>query len=148
MPYTETFQRRMIARLSGRNAVSANALARETGVPQSTLSRWLRSAGTVKGMTTPHANDRSSSDPTSLSAADKQRLLAEADGQLEGFFGVNISRKALSEAGIDAIEVSAGTPASGMKNPARVRINKPEKEAYNLDLAQEVKKVVSCPIIT
>ena len=53
----------------------------------------------------------------------------------------------LSEMGIDAIEVSGGTPASGDESPARMKINIPEKEAYHLSLAQEVKKVVSCPVM-
>jgi len=53
----------------------------------------------------------------------------------------------LSDEGIDAIEVSSGTPASGAKGPARRRINKPEKEAYHLKLAKKIKKVVSCPVM-
>jgi 2,4-dienoyl-CoA reductase-like NADH-dependent reductase (Old Yellow Enzyme family) len=53
----------------------------------------------------------------------------------------------LSEAGIDAVEVSAGTPASGKKNPARQKIINPDKEAYNLELARMVKGAVSCPVI-
>ncbi len=53
----------------------------------------------------------------------------------------------LSEAGIDAVEVSAGTPASGKKNPARQKIINPDKEAYNLELARMVKGAVSCPVM-
>jgi 2,4-dienoyl-CoA reductase-like NADH-dependent reductase (Old Yellow Enzyme family) len=55
--------------------------------------------------------------------------------------------KALAEAGIDAIEVSAGTPASGEENPAREKILKPEKEAYNLPLARRIKEAVTCPVM-
>jgi 2,4-dienoyl-CoA reductase-like NADH-dependent reductase (Old Yellow Enzyme family) len=55
--------------------------------------------------------------------------------------------KKLAEIGIDAIEVSAGTPASGEINPAREKINKPEKEAYNLALARRIKEAVSCPVM-
>jgi 2,4-dienoyl-CoA reductase-like NADH-dependent reductase (Old Yellow Enzyme family) len=55
--------------------------------------------------------------------------------------------KKLSDAGIDAIEVSSGTSASGDQNPARVKINKPEKEAYNLDLAIRMKEAVTCPVM-
>jgi 2,4-dienoyl-CoA reductase-like NADH-dependent reductase (Old Yellow Enzyme family) len=55
--------------------------------------------------------------------------------------------KKISDAGIDAIEVSSGTSASGDKNPARVKINKPEKEAYNLDLAIGMKEAVTCPVM-
>jgi len=55
--------------------------------------------------------------------------------------------KKLSEAGIDAIEVSAGTSASGEKSPARTKINKPEMEAYNLDMARRVRAAVQCPVM-
>ncbi len=53
----------------------------------------------------------------------------------------------LSELGIDAIEVSAGTPASGDKTPARAKINNQDKEAYHLDLAKQIKNAVSCPVM-
>lgn len=55
--------------------------------------------------------------------------------------------KKLSEAGIDAIEVSAGTPASGEQSPARVKIDSPDKEAYNLGPARRIKEVVNCPVM-
>jgi 2,4-dienoyl-CoA reductase-like NADH-dependent reductase (Old Yellow Enzyme family) len=53
----------------------------------------------------------------------------------------------LDSENIDAIEVSGGTPASGEKSPVRLNINKPEQEAYNLDLAREIKKAVKCPVM-
>ncbi len=55
--------------------------------------------------------------------------------------------KLLSESGIDAIEVSCGSAASGKKGPARNKIVSPENEAYNLDLSIGIKKAVSCPVI-
>lgn len=55
--------------------------------------------------------------------------------------------KALDQAGIDAIEVSAGTPASGDRTPIRLGINNPEQEAYNLQLARDVKTTVGCPVM-
>jgi 2,4-dienoyl-CoA reductase-like NADH-dependent reductase (Old Yellow Enzyme family) len=53
----------------------------------------------------------------------------------------------LSEAGIDAIEVSAGTPASGDESPARVKIDNPDKEAYNITPALKIKNAVNCPVM-
>lgn len=38
----------MVQRLSGSNAISAGALSREVGIPQVTLSRWLRKACVVQ----------------------------------------------------------------------------------------------------
>jgi 2,4-dienoyl-CoA reductase-like NADH-dependent reductase (Old Yellow Enzyme family) len=55
--------------------------------------------------------------------------------------------KKLDEAGIDAIEVSAGTAASGANGPVRGKINEPKKEAYNLELARPIKAAVSCPVM-
>ncbi|MEN6319303.1 MAG: NADH:flavin oxidoreductase [Syntrophaceae bacterium] len=68
------------------------------------------------------------------------------DGGLEIDDAIYAAQK-LSEAGIDAIEVSAGTAASGAKGPARMKITKPEKEAYNLELACTIRKSVDCPVI-
>jgi len=53
----------------------------------------------------------------------------------------------LAQAGIDAIEVSAGTPASGKGTPARQKIDRPGMEAYNLDPARLVKEAVGCPVM-
>lgn len=55
--------------------------------------------------------------------------------------------KALDEEGIDCIEVSGGTPASGDQSPARTKINSPEKEAYNISLARKIKASVQCPVM-
>ncbi|MBW2600589.1 MAG: NADH:flavin oxidoreductase [Deltaproteobacteria bacterium] len=68
------------------------------------------------------------------------------DGGLEIDDAVYAAKK-LSGAGIDAIEISAGTPASGEKGPVRGKINKPAREAYNLDLARKVKAAVGCPVM-
>ena len=52
---------------------------------------------------------------------------------------------ALDHEGIDAIEVSGGTPASGEYTPVRKKIDTCEQEAYNLPLAVRIKSVVTCP---
>jgi len=67
-------------------------------------------------------------------------------GGLEIDDAIYVAKK-LSEEGIDAIEVSAGTSASGEQNPARTKIDAPEKEAYNLELALRIKEAVSCPVM-
>jgi len=53
----------------------------------------------------------------------------------------------LDREGIDAIEVSGGTSASGDKTPVRTKIDKPGKEAYNIALALKIKGVVKCPVM-
>ena len=73
-----------------------------------------------------------------------------ASDNLEGGFSIDdalYAAKKLSEAGIDAIEVSAGTSASGSETPVRKNILKPANEAFNLDLARRLKDVMDCPIM-
>lgn len=55
--------------------------------------------------------------------------------------------RALDSLGIDAIEVSGGTPASGEQGPVRTKIRRPEDEAYNLPLARAVKEAVKAPVM-
>src|SRR5437667_11279685 len=50
MLYTETFKARMVRRMLGPKAVSANALSEEIGIAQPTLSRWLRETATFRTM--------------------------------------------------------------------------------------------------
>ncbi len=61
--------------------------------------------------------------------------------------GIQVAKR-LSDYGIDAIEVSSGSPTAGKKGPAREKINSIKKEAYNLKLAKSIKKQVSCPVIS
>jgi transposase-like protein len=54
--YSEEFKQAMVQKLSGPTPKSATTLSEEVGVPQSTLSRWLREygrfGGTGAGMST------------------------------------------------------------------------------------------------
>lgn len=43
-PYSVAFKQKMVERLTGKDAVSALQLSRETGVRQQNLSRWLHEA--------------------------------------------------------------------------------------------------------
>ncbi len=71
-PYSIAFKQKMVQRLTGRNAVSALELARETGVRQQSLSRWLQQARTLP----PVASEK----PVAVewTVAQKARVLAEA----------------------------------------------------------------------
>jgi 2,4-dienoyl-CoA reductase-like NADH-dependent reductase (Old Yellow Enzyme family) len=52
----------------------------------------------------------------------------------------------LEREGIDAIEVSGGTPASGDRTPVRARIDATEKEAYHRELSRAIKRRVDIPV--
>jgi len=53
----------------------------------------------------------------------------------------------LAHEGIDAIEVSGGTPESGELSPIRPRIDTPEKEAYFRDAGKAIKESVHVPVM-
>jgi transposase len=46
-PFSLPYKQKMVERLTGADASSARQLARETGISQETLSRWLREARTL-----------------------------------------------------------------------------------------------------
>lgn len=92
---------------------SANALAAEVGVAQSTLSRWLREASTVSPV--PRKKKRqaavSSSQgagsspkprrPQDWSPEEKMRVLREADGLDGAELGALLRREGVHEAQLD-----------------------------------------------
>lgn len=53
----------------------------------------------------------------------------------------------LDEEGVNALEVSGGTPASGDGVPVRQKIEAREQEAYNLPFAVRIKNAVNCPVM-
>lgn len=69
-PFSLAFKEKMVERLSGKDAVSAQRLSAEVGVPQGTLSRWLQDARNLPLMPTKK--------PSSRSIDEKVRILSEA----------------------------------------------------------------------
>lgn len=70
-PFSLAFKQKMLARMTGTDAVSARQLASETGLRQQTLSRWRQEASSLPVM----AAKRSRRD---WSIEDKIRILAQA----------------------------------------------------------------------
>jgi transposase len=71
-PYSVAFKQKMIQRLTGKDAISASKLARQTGVRQQNLSRWLAEARSLPFVTTEKPIVRQ------WSVEQKARILAEA----------------------------------------------------------------------
>jgi transposase-like protein len=76
--YSPAFQAKMVQRMTGPNAVSATRLARETGMNQETLSKWLRDARTLPLMPPDKPPPR-----PKRSIEDKARIVSEA-AKLDG----------------------------------------------------------------
>ncbi len=97
--YSPAFKSRMLRRLMGPSAVSANALAREVGVHQPLLSRWLRESRNVEAM--------ASSKKPKWTGAEKLRVVIAARGLSETELGALLRREGVHEAELTAWQAAA-----------------------------------------
>jgi transposase-like protein len=136
--YTEGFRQQMVRRLTGPSACSQAALAQEPGVPQSTLSRWLRSAGRVprmsetdnKGVVVPEVAARR---PEDWSASERLAAVVKAAGMSEAELGTFLRAQGLHEANLKAWQAAAlqgldDRSASRENSPASKRVRELERE--------------------
>jgi transposase-like protein len=96
--YSTAFKSKMVRQMSGPAALSAVALAAETGLSQPTLSRWLREAGGDKVATMKTKKRR----PGDRSAEERLALLVEADTLCDEDLGAFLRRHGLHQAHLDA----------------------------------------------
>ena len=131
--YTESFKHRMVRRLVGPGARSANALATEMGVPQATLSRWLVAARTV--------GDMRRASTKQWTGVEKLRVVRAAHGLSETALGALLRREGLHEAQLTAWRVAAeaalAEPGRGRAAPSvdAKRIKELERELRRKDAA-------------
>jgi transposase len=97
--YSPAFKSRMLRRLVGPSAMSANALAQEVGVNQPLLSRWLRESRNVEGM--------ASSKKKKWTGAEKLRVVIAARGLSETALGVLLRHEGVHEAELTAWQAAA-----------------------------------------
>lgn len=128
-PYTEAFKSRMIRRLVGPTASSANAVAAEIGVSQATLSRWLAGARTVGAMTRGPRKR--------WTGVEKLRVVREAHGLSDQALGVLLRREGVHEAQLTAWRATA---EAALAEPTRGR-PAPSLEARRIkDLERELRR--------
>jgi transposase len=77
-PFSVAFKQKMVQRLTGKSAVSASQLAREIGIRQQNLSRWLQEARSLPTMA-----DKPKPALREWTVEQKARVLADAC-QLDG----------------------------------------------------------------
>jgi transposase-like protein len=95
--YSEKFKQRMVQRLVGPRKVSATTLSKEVGVPQPTLSLWLREAGSVRVVTDDDETKLAPKRPDDWTPREKLAAVIEAEGVAEADLGVWLRRKGLKE---------------------------------------------------
>lgn len=95
--YSETFKKKLVARMLMPNPRPMTMLARETGVTEPTLYRW-RNEATLKGMPTGSSDDKPTKPPHTWSPEDKLAVVLEAAAVPEAELGAFLRRKGIHEA--------------------------------------------------
>jgi len=105
MYYSETFKAQMVQKLTRPGSPSATELSREVGVPQSTLSRWVRQARSVPEawtgtLSSPEESRRTmpTRRPQDWTAEEKYAVVMEAASLADEELGGWLREKGLHEA--------------------------------------------------
>ena len=140
MEYPETFKAKMVQKLTVPGAPSATALSEEVGVPQPTLSKWVREAGRVGGMgksrdTKTGARKR----PQDWTAEAKLEAVVEADSLSEEDLGTFLRRRGLHRTDLtqwrEQIVAGLKAPRSKKTSVEARRIRELERELLRKDKA-------------
>jgi transposase len=138
MAYTAQYRASMVQRLTGPAAVSAHELSRQTGIAQSTLSKWLSEARTLPEMTT--HDDDAVTPRKERTPEEKLRLINEAS-QLSGEeLGAFLRREGVHEVELrdwtkDVLNALNGVRARPATPGEKRRIAELERELRRKDKA-------------
>jgi len=137
MEYPETFKARMVQKLTAPGAPSATALSEEVGVPQPTLSKWVREAGRVGGME--KTKRTKGKRPQDWTAEAKLEAVVEAASLSEEDLGVFLRRRGLHRTHLtqwrEQIVAGLKVPRSKKTSAEARRIRELERELRRKDKA-------------
>jgi transposase len=120
-PFSIAYQQKMLERMTGKDAVSARQLSRETGISQETLSRWYREAHRLPLM----ANDRRTKKTWSID--EKVRVLAQAVKLTGAELSAFLEREGLTVAELEQWRLALDEEGRASKATTK-RIRKLERE--------------------
>jgi transposase-like protein len=131
MVYSRKFRSRMVAKMLPPNGRSAGMVSAEMGVPQPTLSRWLREADRVDGM---------APSTKRWTAAEKLRVVLKASQLKDTELGELLRAEGLHEATLNGwrldVEKALGEgPKKRRSSPEGRRIRQLEREIERKDKA-------------
>lgn len=144
MEYSELVRARMVRRMVGPGALAATELSRETGIPQPTLSRWLRGAASLR-LVSPKSDTSSeveataeSKRPQDWSPKERMQFVLDADGLGEHELGELLRRRGVHREQLDVWRAQAevfGQPTASRRSPEGKRIKQLERELARKDKA-------------
>jgi transposase len=132
----------MVERLVGPEAMSAQALCREVGVSQATLSRWLRDAPTLSSMGSKKNERRvGAQSPRKWSGVEKLQVVLEAASIPDADLGEFLRKKGIHEADLKAWrEVVAKSAADALEGGGKAAKHSAAAERRIKDLEQDIAK--------
>jgi transposase-like protein len=128
----------------GPGAVTATELARETGIPQPTLSRWLRGAASLRLVSSKPdtSNEETAATeakrPQDWSPKERMRFVLEADGLGDQELGELLRRRGVHREQLEAWRALAevfGQSPLPRRSPEAKRIKELEREVARKDKA-------------
>ncbi len=145
MTYTEGFKSKMVKKMLGPPVVSATSLSKQVGVPQPTLSKWLKQAGvTVGGMSSSDEKKKAGAavaGPKKWTPAEKLRVVVAAQNLEGSALGELLRREGLYEeqlaawrdAAAGALESAEAAPAGPRNAAERKRLTAANKRVKELE---------------
>ena len=140
MTYTEGFKANLIRRMACPNGISATALAREVGVPQQSLSRWLREASAMNqpdNLSVPPESHMPPKRPQDRSAEEKLKIVMEAEMVPEEQLGAFLRRNGIHEA---QLREWRSMMLSGLQKPPRPSSKTSEETRKIHQLEKELQR--------
>lgn len=137
--YSEKFKQRMVQRLVGPRKVSATTLSKEVGVPQPTLSLWLREAGSVRVVTDDDETKAPPKRPDDWTPQEKLAAVMEAAGVADADLGLWLRRKGLKEEHLRQWQAALGERAAAVFAPREQRASAEDRKRIK-QLERELKR--------
>lgn len=123
MEYSELVRARMVRCMVGPSAVTASDLQRKSGIPQPTVSRWLRGAASLR-LVTKRARD--------WSAKERMQFVLDTDGLGDQELSELLRRRGVHREQLDtwrsALDEAFARPTASRRPPEGRRIKALERE--------------------
>ena len=134
--YSYRFKEAMVTKLITGSAISAGSLSLEVGVPQSTLSRWVREYGTVSN----GGNGMKKRRPQDWNAEEKLNAVLEYERLVEEQRG-----QYLREKGLHAVHIEQWKQ-SILEGLRRGKLNKKDPQTQKIrELEKELRRKDKAP---
>jgi len=137
--YSSGFKSRMVQRMAGPESISANALSKEVGVAQGTLSRWLRNGRILGGMSKKKQGNSGKSPRRTVD--DKLRIVMEAASLSGDTLGEFLRREGVHEAQLNEWREKVVAGATGALKDAKRKKSEQTPEARKIrELESELRR--------